>query len=209
MEPLALGFSSGIVCVASCGPVLLPWLASERAALRATLALLATFLLGRLLGYLGFGVVSWVLGLAVPSGRTGSILFACAHLGLAAALLAWSLATRRRCDAACDTALAARRSRKLRGLAPLAFGFLTGLSPCAPFLAAGVRASQLQSLPGALAYFALFFVGTSIWFAPFTAVSALRRFGALSAVARLTTAVVAAWYGYLGVIALSGAIAHG
>lgn len=51
MEAFAPGFGSGLVCVASCGPVLLSYLAAERAALKATTALLSVFLLGRLLAH--------------------------------------------------------------------------------------------------------------------------------------------------------------
>ena len=210
MEPLVLGLSSGLACVASCGPVVLPWLTFEREAFLSAARLLGLFLAGRLAGYLGFAVLAWALGLALPAAsRTGAVVFAVAHLALAAALLAYVVPARKGCAGACAGGEAARRSRPLRGLAPAAFGLLTGLSPCPPFLAAGVRAAERHSLPGALAFFALFFVGTSAWFAPFALVASLRRFEALATVARLTTVLVAAYYGYLGAVALGGALLHG
>ncbi len=58
-EALALGFGSGPVCVASCGPVLLPWLGAEPRDVGTTGRLLAIFLGGRLAGYLSFAVVAW------------------------------------------------------------------------------------------------------------------------------------------------------
>jgi sulfite exporter TauE/SafE len=210
MEALLLGVSSGLVCVASCGPVVLPWLAFERSAWRTTAKLLGLFLVGRLAGYLAFGVLAWAVGLALPStSRTGTIVFAVAHLALAAALVIYVLPRRERCAEDCSGTRAVRLSRGLRRLAPLAFGLLTGLSPCPPFLAAGVRAAETGSLAGSLGFFALFFVGTSLWFVPFAAVAALRRVEALSTVARFTALIVAAYYGYLGAATLGGALLHG
>jgi sulfite exporter TauE/SafE len=65
-EALALGFGSGPICVASCGPVLLPWLGAEPRDLGTTSRLLAIFLGGRLAGYLAFAVVAWAIGVTLP-----------------------------------------------------------------------------------------------------------------------------------------------
>ncbi|MGA2447326.1 MAG: sulfite exporter TauE/SafE family protein [Polyangiaceae bacterium] len=224
LEPLVLGFSSGPVCVASCGAVVLPWLVGEQRAFRGTLGLLGVFLLGRLGGYLAFGVVAWALGLALlSSGQARTFVFAGAHIALATALVVHAIPLGRTCSGSCaqsnlqSRVLAAQaasgRPRSLASLkrrrTPLSLGLLTGLSPCAPFLAAGVRAGEAHSLPRALGFFGLFFVGTSVWFAPFSAVAPLRRFDALRQVARFTTFIVAAYYGYLGVLALILVLLHG
>ncbi len=210
MEAIALGVSSGLACVVSCGPVLLPWLASERRPLRPTSLLLAGFLAGRLVGYLAFAVVAWAFGLVLAgSGRAGSVAFAVAHLALAALLLVFVVSARARGASACASSAPVRLARRLRWLAPAALGLLTGVSPCPPFVAAGLRAAERESLAGSLAFFVLFFVGTSIWFAPFTAVAGLRRMEAVATVARLATVIIAAYYGYIGAVALGGAVLHG
>jgi hypothetical protein len=72
-----------------------------------------------------------------------------------------------------------------------------------------VRAAQGASLGEALLFFLLFFVGTSIWFAPSVAVAVLRRFEAVATVARLTLFVLAAYYGYLAFIVLGREWIHG
>ena len=212
-EPALLGFSSGLMCLAACGPVLLPWLASEGAGLRGTGALLGQFLAGRLAGYLGFATAAWALGLALPlPAGANAALFGAVHLALAAALASYALSTMQPQPEACPGGLSATRSRALAGrfraLGPAALGFLTGLNLCPPFLVAGVRAAQRHSLPGALEFFLLFFAGTLVWFLPFLGVGAVRRFTGIRAVARFTTALVAAYYGYLGVITLGGALLH-
>ena len=212
-EPLFLGFSSGLVCLASCGPVLLPWLAAAGSGWRGTTSLLALFLSGRLLGYLGFATVAWALGLALPSpAGGGGFVFAAVHLALAAALLLYAFPPRPRRDTSCPDreAISRRRGLALRfgALGPAALGLLTGLNVCPPFVAAGVRAAEARSLPAALGFFLLFFAGTALWFLPFLGVAAVRRFPHIGLVARLTTAIVAVYYAYLGTVTLAGALLH-
>jgi sulfite exporter TauE/SafE len=202
-EALVLGFGSGPVCLAFCGPVLLPWLGAEPCELRFTGRLLALFLGGRLAGYLAFAVAAWAASLAIPlSART--LVFGLANFGLAALLGFSACYPRRRC---------ARRpeqpQERLYQIAPMdrfrppasvALGFLTGLNLCPPFVTAGVRAAQTHSLVGALGFFTLFFVGTSVWFLPSLAVSSLRRFSAVPTVARVAMGALAIYYTYLGIL---------
>jgi sulfite exporter TauE/SafE len=204
-EPLALGFGSGPVCVASCGPVLLPWLGAEPRDLGTTGRLLAIFLGGRLAGYLAFAVVAWAAGLTIPVDlRTRTLIFGLANFGLAALLGFSACFPRRRCAQARDehpTRLyQIGAPDRFHPPAALTLGFLTGLNLCPPFVAASVRAAATHSLPAALAFFALFFAGTTVWFLPSLAVSALRRFSAVPAVARMTMAALAIYYAYLGVV---------
>jgi len=206
-EALALGFGSGPICVASCGPILLPWLGAEPRKLGPTGRLLAVFLGGRLAGYLGFAVLAWAAGLTLPLDlRSRSLVFGLANLGLAL-LLGFSACFPRR-----GRTPSQERSTRLyqigaanrfRPPAALTLGLLTGLNLCPPFVAAGVRAATTHSLPGALAFFALFFAGTSVWFLPALGVSWLRRFSAVPTLARMTMAVLAIYYAYLGVVSVA------
>jgi hypothetical protein len=188
--------------------VLLPWLGAEPREVGATARLLAIFLGGRLAGYLGFAVVAWAAGLAIPVAfGTRALVFGLANFGLAA-LLGYSACFPRR---RCAPAAAESRPRlyqigspdRFRPPAALTLGFLTGLNLCPPFLAASVRAAATHSLPGALIFFAVFFVGTAVWFLPSLAVSALRRFRAVPVVARMTMGALALYYAYLGVVSLA------
>lgn len=207
-EALALGFGSGPVCIASCGPVLLPWLGAEPRELRATSRLLALFLGGRLAGYLAFAVVAWAAGLALPvDAHTRTLVFGLANFGLAALLGFSAFVPRRTCRRPADereTHLYQIGSRdRFRPPAALTLGFLTGLNLCPPFVTAGVRAAAARSLPGALMFFTFFFAGTAVWFLPALAVSPLRRFSAVPAVARMTMAALAVYYAYLGVVCVA------
>jgi hypothetical protein len=213
-EPVLLGFSSGLMCLASCGPVLLPALAATGAGWRGTGAMLGTFLAGRLVGYVGFAVLVWALGLALPlPGRANSLVFAVVHLGLAVALVLYALLPSspraERCAPGRVLSWRVALARRFRAVGPGVLGLLTGLNLCPPFIAAGVRAAEGRSLPGALTFFLLFFVGTAVWFLPFLGLAGLRRFTAIGTVARFAAVVVAAYYGYLGAVTLGGALLHG
>jgi hypothetical protein len=195
-EAAALGLSSGPACLASCGPVLLPWLAAERRNTQATALALTEFLAGRLAGYLVFAAAAWLAGAAVPlPPRTRAIVFGAAHIGIALALAWYVIRPKRHCI-------------RSGHAAPLTLGLLTGLNLCAPFLAAAIRAAESPTLAGAIAFFAAYFAGTTVWFLPAIGVASLRRFEALPVVARYTLAVLAAWYAYLGLIALLRSLVH-
>lgn len=74
---------------------------------------------------------------------------------------------------------------------------------------AGVRAAELGSLAGAVLFFAVFFVGTSIWFIPFVGLGCVRRNEAVTTVARMAMVLVAAYYAFLGAALLIGAKPYG
>ena len=212
-EPLLLGFSSGLACLAACGPVLLPWLASAGTGWGGTGARLAAFLAGRLAGYLVFATGAWTLGLALPLAPVPAVTLAALVDVALGALLGFHAVRPARPAAPCAAgpgALRASRAAWLRrpGLGPVALGLLTGLNLCPPFVAAAVRAAQAHSLPAALGFFALFFTGTLVWFLPFLGVGAVRRFTAVPAVARFTAGLVAFYYGGRGIVTLTGVLLH-
>jgi len=192
-EALILGFGSGPVCLASCGPVLWPWLAAEGRDWRGNAGLLARFLAGRLAGYLAFAVAAWAVGRAVPGdARLRALTYGMANLCLAAFLAFAVLRPKHACHAAdaptgtLHQIAPAGVARSLHAPAAITLGFLTGLNLCPPFVAAGVRAAETHSLAAALIFFALFFAGTAVWFAPSLAISRLRRFPVVPTVARIT-----------------------
>jgi len=206
-EALLLGLASGPACMASCGPVLAPTLAAQGRDFRGTAGALGVFLSGRLAGYLAFSVLAWALGLiAAPDPRSRALVFGLVDLGLAAVLALYALVSRR-CPAACAAGASESRlvsiEARVEPWTPAILGLLTGLNICPPFLAAGARAAEAQSLPNAAAFFFVFFLGTAVWTLPMLGVGWLRRLAAAAVVARITLLILAAWYAYRGVIALA------
>jgi len=212
-EPLLLGFSSGLACLAACGPVLLPWLAAAGAGWAGTGARLAAFLAGRLAGYLVFATAAWALGLALPLAPVPAVVLAgIVDVALGAVLAFYALRPARVAGPCAAGPAAGGRAGPVwlrrPGLGPVVLGLLTGLNLCPPFVVAAVRAAQTHSLPAALGFFALFFVGTLVWFLPFLGVGAVRRFTAVPTVARFTAGLVAVYYGGRGIVILTGVLLH-
>jgi len=211
-EALVLGLASGPACVASCGPVLVPSLLAERTGLRLHSRYLCAFLATRLLGYLVFAAIAWELGtLVVLPSSARSAMFAVIHLLLAVVLLRYAYSVGKACSHSCTTselvAIGGTRSHRIPGAAAL--GFLTGVSLCPPFVAAGVRAAESASLVAAEVFFAMFFVGTSIWFVPFAGLGWMRRNEAVTTVARMAMVLVALFYFYVGLMTLIGKKVYG
>jgi Ca2+/Na+ antiporter len=92
---------------------------------------------------------------------------------------------------------------------PVLLGLLTGVNLCPPFIVAAVRAMESGSVTGAVLFFLAFFAGTAVWFAPFTALGALRVAETAPTVARFTMLALAAYYAYLGILTLLGRLLHG
>ena len=205
-EALVLGLATGPVCLASCGPVVLPWMLVQPEGVRAHGRQLSVFLAARLAGYLVFAAVAWYVGATIPraipqswAGR--SWIFGGTELLLAVALVVYAVGwPRRRCAARAssgDLVQIGDRSRERRSGA-VALGFLTGINLCPPFLVAGVRAAQQSSLPAALMFFVFFFVGTAVWFLPFLSLGLVRRAPAVVTVARMVAVLLACWYLFSG-----------
>lgn len=203
-----LGLTTGPVCLASCGPVVLPWMMVQPRGVRAHSRQLALFLAARLAGYMLFAAAVWLVGASIPqawSGRAGigrTWLFGGIEVLLAAALVVYAAGWPRRRCALAETPRALVQigeAQSARQSGALALGFLTGINLCPPFLVAGVRAAQLPSLWAALVFFVCFFVGTAVWFLPFLSLGFVQRTPALVIVARMVAALLACWYGFSGI----------
>jgi hypothetical protein len=198
--------------MASCGPVLVPSLLAERAGLRLNSRYLSTFLGARFVGYLLFAAVAWELGalVSLPPGPR-MVLIGVVHVLLAGVLLWYAYSAGRTCAQSCSgselVSIGVTRKRGVPGAAAL--GFLTGLSLCPPFVAAGVRAAELGSVAAALLFFAVFFVGTSVWFVPFVGLGCVARNEAVTTVARMAMVLIALYYAYLGLAMLFGGRVYG
>ena len=206
-EALLLGLVSGPACVASCGPVLVPSLLAERSGMRLHARYLSAFLGTRLLGYLIFAVVAWEAGSLVSvTASTRTWIFGLIHILLAGVLFRYAYSVGRACAHSAQQAelvtIAAAGTHHIPGAAAL--GFLTGISLCPPFVAAGVRAAECSSVAAAVVFFAVFFIGTSVWFVPFAGLGWIRRNEAVNTVARMAMALIALFYLYIGLMTLIG-----
>ena len=156
-EALVLGLATGPVCLATCGPVVVPWMMVQPRGVWWHSRQLGLFLAARLAGYMVFAAAVWMVGSAIPRawiGRTwlmGGIEVLLA-VGLVVYAVGWP---HRRCGAAKSTSRLVEIGETPRPMmsGALALGFLTGINLCPPFLVAGVRAAQLEHLSAALIFF--------------------------------------------------------
>jgi hypothetical protein len=183
-EALVLGLATGPVCLASCGPVVLPWMMVQPHGLRIHSQQLAAFLGARLAGYLVFAAAVWYAGAAISRTWVGrSWILGGIQVLLAVGLLIYATGW---------------PHARPPGSAPQRVTLVQIGERPQPFLVAGVRAAQLATLPAALTYFAFFFIGTSVWFAPFLGLGWVRRTPSVVLVARMTALLLACWYGFSG-----------
>ena len=211
---LFLGLASGGACLATCGPLIAAFLAAERNTLERSTTLLAVFLSGRLLGYLGWAVLSWLLGWVIFQSSKGLAVFSSANLVLGAWLIYYGVSRPVHSHENCPGSILKSLDSPL-GTHQVFFrggiwGFLSGLQICPPFLTAVTEAARTGSLGGSLLFFFLFYLGTGIWFIPFPFIGTLGRFRQVAQVARFCALPLGAYYIYSGFITIAGGNAfHG
>lgn len=204
MQGLFLGISNGIVCLAYCAPVLVPYLMGESRGTAHNTSLVIRFLLGRLLGYLAFGLLSLAFGrLLLQSAGIRELAIGTAYMVLSLFLIAYGLFGVR---PACPVNAIGRIGHRMvhsRSLIPVVAGFATGLSLCPPFLLALARGSQETTVAQNLLFFFAFFLGTSIFFVPVPFVGLVKS-SAFRAVGKMTTAMIGCYYLYSGIMLVLG-----
>ena len=154
----AAGVSVGPACLIHCGLFHAAFLARHAPADRRRSAFLGVALLiGRLAAYLLFGAA---IGLIASTGVVVLSPWALTLI-LGLLMLAYAVLPRRERPAC---ACKGRDTRLVGGA--LLLGFVTGLSPCPPFLASGLIALQSRGVGMAVLTLLVFFAGSSLYLIP-------------------------------------------
>lgn len=208
LQGLLLGFSSGTACLASCAPVILPYLLSGDRSVRANVLDLTLFLAGRFAGYLCFGVLAWLTReflLSDPVIRSRFTGIASVFLGVAMVL--YNLYQVKHPCALHTTATRYQMGgNQKRRIFPWVFGFLTGINICPPLLMVLTKAVDSNSLGQSLLYLTAFATGNSIFFIPFPFMGMLRQFRQLKILGELTLYLIAGYYIVKGLINLGSVV---
>jgi len=199
-EGFLLGLSTGAYCLASCLPVLAPYLlAGGDRNWRGNFLIFAEFLAGRFIAYtlfaLGAALLGKVSGPYLPQGALagGMVLTA---LFMFYFLFSGRLKKHAPCLAALPAAWAEKRI-------PFLLGFLTGINICPPFAAGLFRLMGLADVLKGLCYFGGFFSATSLFMLPaLTPTPFMDR--RLKNIGRMTLFLAALWYFFLGLRGLAG-----
>ena len=213
MNGLLLGLSTGAYCFASCGPLLAPWLLAEAQGPGRNVVAVLLFLGGRLVGYLVYGILAWLVGwmfqTALPTWYL--YVFGCAYIVLSAMLVVYALRSgRATCEpAATRAAWHGQQWLRHRFLMPFVGGLLTGLNICYPFMLAFAAAAALSTLFASVWFFLMFYLGTSIFILPLPLLGLLRRYQALQTIGRLSAGLVGCYYLYYGIVIIVQGVATG
>lgn len=161
-EGFLLGLSTGFYCLASCLPLLAPYLLAEgKAAWKFNFNIFIQFLGGRFAAYMIFALLGSLAGKAgnyvLPAWVVPACMAAC---GL---LMFYLAVSRVRAKAPC--LLKTDLDPYFRRL-PLVLGFVTGINVCPPFAAGLVRLLELADMLKGISYFGGFFAATSLFVSP-------------------------------------------
>jgi len=205
LEGFFLGLANGTVCLAYCAPVLVLFILGEGKSVARNYSLLARFLVGRLIGYLLFGLLAWAFGSLLKNLGHQEMFFGLAYIILAVMMFFYGLS--RPPELCAGKLMHHKRAGFLQQwpeLLPVALGLATGLNLCPPFLLAFTGAAGSASLAKSLLFFLAFFLGTSVYFLPLPFLGTLRRFPSIQTVGRLACVVMALYYLYTGIIVFGG-----
>jgi len=208
MQGFLLGLSNGLVCVAYCAPVLVPYMLGEGRGVSQNISLTAQFLSGRLLGYLVFGVIAWGINKTILEALgCRELIIGGAYIVLSVSLIIYSFFNVR---TSCAAEHINRYFNKVKvlspSLLPVIMGFATGLNFCPPFLLAVTNAAALDGLLQSLLFFFMFFLGTSLFFIPVPLIGMLRGFSALNTIGKIAAGLIGIYYFYSGIFLIFGGI---
>ncbi len=206
VQGFLLGLSNGTTCLASCAPVILPYVLGTGNTIKRNFMELLTFLAGRLVGYICFGILAWFTNqLLLSSPIIRSRFMGIAFLLLSLVLIVYNLTGNRQ---QCNIKNTMTNLNKIitpdTWYYPFFFGLLTGVNVCPPFLLVFLDATNSGSLIRSILFFTTFFVGTSVFFIPIPFLGVLKNRTELKTVGELALYLVAGYYLIKGIINLGG-----
>ena len=186
------GLSTGINCLGTCLPLFIPLLLADKQTTRSSFRLVIEFSLGRLFGYLLFGLLIGILGVTINNEIANQII----NLSLLLSgifLIIFSIGAIKWGHKACQLFFG-----KIK--IPLVLGFLTGITPCPPFLASIPYIFTFKNLLSSLSYFFLFFLGTTLYIVPLGFLGLLSRQSLFQKIARLSGVIVGLYFIYSSLV---------
>jgi sulfite exporter TauE/SafE len=196
LAPLLAGLSTGIYCLTTCFPFITSCLVAEERHFSKNLALLGQFILGRLIGYIAFGLFFGFLGEKINREWINVI----ADLSLIFLSLVFVFYLLRILRQKPSQGCAAKR---ISSVHPLAMGFLMGINFCPPFLLSLTFIFTLHSAFKGMLYFILFFISSTVYFLPLIFFGMLSRLKEFRNVGILSGFLVALLFSAYGIYSVS------
>jgi len=194
-EGLLLGLSTGSFCAVSCAPVAIPFIFSEKIeGWKQNAGLVGMMLVGRLAAYVAVGFLIGALGGYAVKYLDPEIqrrLLAVSNTLIGALMIASGLM---------HNYPGLKFCRKFKTVyrpswGSLLYGLFTGLSICPPFFMAASRVFGTADGLSGMVYFAMFFLGTSVYFLPLLGVHLIKdRLPTVRMVARLALILLGVYF---------------
>jgi sulfite exporter TauE/SafE len=202
-EGFILGLSTGAVCVAYCGPVLLPFILGEGTTVKQNAKSVGLFLGGRLVAYILVGFLSGLVGLTlVKHSLQNKFVFGIIYILLALFMIAYGFYRFREICLGQKQKKLQQKLSKWPAAIPVTGGFVTGINLCPPFLLAITGAVETHRLYGSILFFIMFFIGTSIYFVPIPFLGFFRRKQVLQVIGKFAAILAGLLYLYKGVLSM-------
>ncbi|HNY10815.1 MAG TPA: sulfite exporter TauE/SafE family protein [Candidatus Wallbacteria bacterium] len=205
VKAFLLGISSGVTCLFTCAPALIPFVLGEGRGISKNFLILINFLIGRLAGYILTGILAWYVTRPVFQNIVvRDLLTGLSFIALSSLLIFYFIkGSHFNNKASCP-------NQKLMSLTPadigmcLSLGFFTALTPCPPFFLAIFEVSNGPGVFAAIIFFISFFVGTSIYFTFIPFAGSLCGNRHAKAIGRMAAGLVGSYYMYQGIIKTIG-----
>ena len=197
-----LGLSTGVVCLAYCGPVLIPFMMGEGNTINRNLRSVALFLAGRLVAYVLIGLLAGIIGstLLQPSAIK-TVFMGMVYILLSVLLIIYGFHRFREvCLGRSRLQFKKSKGRRWDFLVPLSGGFATGLNLCPPFLLAITGALDAGKVADSILFFIMFFIGTAVYFLPLPFIGFFRRQQVLRIIGKFAAIIAGIFYLYKGII---------
>jgi sulfite exporter TauE/SafE len=188
-EGFILGLSTGISCLATCGPVYTPYLMQFDRNLVKNLLVICELSAGRFLAYLVVGAVAGLFGKHIDFDGKGQIM-TFGYILFSVFLLITVFRTHHR-DHHCYIDKAKKSAILDR---PVVLGILTGVNICPPFLLALTKAFEGSGPVAGMVLFSSFFAGTTLFLLPLSAFGILGCKPVFRAIARWGAVSVSVWF---------------
>lgn len=195
VQPFLAGLSTGLFCCAFCFPFVAPILVAEERSLSESWRVLGAIIGGRLVGYAIFGMAIGFLGERFENVVIERTLL-CALIALSALLMLYGVGWLRPTASWCGALI--RSPVRV----PFVMGLLMGINLCPPFLMSAIYVFTLHNMLKGIAYFLVFFLGTSLYFLPLGFLATLSRWEYLRKAARISAVLVGLIFCGYGLYAL-------
>jgi len=191
-EGTGLGLATGISCLASCGPIYLTYLLSEKRTPRESFVTVVMLNLGRFVSYAAFGAIMGMIGGSIPGSVRIPLTFS-GYILFSVYLIVSVVRVNKTCSG-CNIPKWAKLTKS-----PILLGILTGFTICPAFLIALTSAFAANGAMNGAMLFTGFFLGTTVYMLPFAIIGLFSKKRWLNSVARYAAIFVAVYFGIMGI----------